>query len=34
MPFGGRENAGHGMGGVRYAVHEMSREKLLVLNLR
>lgn len=34
MPFGGRENAGHGMGGVRYAVHEMSREKLMVLNLR
>ncbi|MCA9750832.1 MAG: aldehyde dehydrogenase family protein, partial [Gemmatimonadetes bacterium] len=34
MPFGGRENAGFGMGGVRYAVHEMTREKLIVLNLR
>jgi acyl-CoA reductase-like NAD-dependent aldehyde dehydrogenase len=33
MPFGGRENAGYGMGGVRYAVEEMSREKLIVLNL-
>jgi len=34
MPFGGRENAGFGMGGVRDACHEMSRPKLIVMNLK
>jgi hypothetical protein len=34
MPFGGRENAGFGMGGVHDACREMSRPKLIVLNLK
>jgi len=34
MPFGGRKNAGLGLGGVDRGVHEMSEEKLIVLNLR
>lgn len=34
MPFGGRDYSGIGMGGVKYAVHEMTRPKLYVLNLR
>jgi acyl-CoA reductase-like NAD-dependent aldehyde dehydrogenase len=34
MPFGGRDFSGIGMGGVKYAVHEMTRPKLFVLNLR
>jgi len=34
MPFGGRDYSGIGMGGVKYAVHEMIRPKLYVLNLR
>jgi len=34
MPFGGRENAGFGMGGVHDACREMSRPKLIVMNLK
>jgi len=34
MPFGGRDFSGIGMGGVKYAVHEMTRPKLYVANLR
>ncbi len=34
MPFGGRDFSGIGMGGVKYAVHEMTRPKLYVMNLR
>lgn len=34
MPFGGRKNAGLGLGGVDRGVHDMTEEKLIVLNLR
>ncbi len=34
MPFGGRDASGIGLGGVKYAVHEMTRPKLYVTNLR
>ena len=33
MPFGGRYESGLGMGGVKYAIHEMTHPKLIVLNL-
>lgn len=33
MPFGGRERAGFGMGGVRESCLELSRPKLVVVNL-
>jgi acyl-CoA reductase-like NAD-dependent aldehyde dehydrogenase len=31
MPFGGREQAGEGVGGIGYAMREMSQEKLWVI---
>ncbi|MCW8897381.1 MAG: aldehyde dehydrogenase family protein [Flavobacteriales bacterium] len=31
MPFGGRDASGIGMGGIPYSIHEMTREKLMVL---
>lgn len=31
MPFGGRDSSGIGMGGIQYSMHEMTREKLMVL---
>lgn len=31
MPFGGRDESGIGMGGIPYTIHEMTREKLMVL---
>lgn len=31
MPFGGRDASGIGMGGIPYTMHEMTREKLLVI---
>jgi acyl-CoA reductase-like NAD-dependent aldehyde dehydrogenase len=31
MPFGGRDWSGQGMGGIPYSIHEMSREKLMVI---
>lgn len=31
MPFGGRDASGIGMGGIQYSMHEMTREKLMVL---
>ncbi len=31
MPFGGRDTSGIGMGGIPYSIHEMTREKLLVI---
>jgi acyl-CoA reductase-like NAD-dependent aldehyde dehydrogenase len=34
MPFGGRDFSGIGVGGIKYAVHEMTRPKLYVANLR
>ncbi len=30
MPFGGRDSSGLGVGGIRYSMEDMSREKLLV----
>jgi acyl-CoA reductase-like NAD-dependent aldehyde dehydrogenase len=32
MPFGGREQAGEGLGGISYAMREMTQEKLWVIN--
>jgi len=34
MPFGGRDASGIGVGGVKYAVHEMTRPKLYIANIR
>ena len=34
MPFGGFKNSGTGKEGVRYAVSEMTKDKLIGLNLR
>lgn len=31
MPFGGRDASGIGMGGIPYTIHEMTREKLMVI---
>ncbi len=31
MPFGGRDTSGMGMGGIQYSMHEMTREKLMVI---
>ncbi|GMR14739.1 MAG: aldehyde dehydrogenase family protein [Gammaproteobacteria bacterium] len=31
MPFGGRDFSGIGMGGIKYTMHEMTREKMLVI---
>jgi acyl-CoA reductase-like NAD-dependent aldehyde dehydrogenase len=31
MPFGGRDSSGMGMGGIPYSIHEMTREKLIVI---
>jgi acyl-CoA reductase-like NAD-dependent aldehyde dehydrogenase len=31
MPFGGRDSSGVGMGGIQYSMHEMTREKMLVI---
>jgi len=31
MPFGGRDASGIGMGGIPYSIHEMTREKLMVI---
>ena len=31
MPFGGRDASGEGMGGIPYTMHEMNREKLMVI---
>ncbi|NOX42120.1 MAG: aldehyde dehydrogenase family protein [Gammaproteobacteria bacterium] len=32
MPFGGRDSSGIGMGGIQYSMHEMTREKMFVIN--
>ncbi|MEN8121735.1 MAG: aldehyde dehydrogenase family protein [Bacteroidota bacterium] len=32
MPFGGRDVSGIGVGGIPYSMHEMTREKLMVIN--
>ena len=32
MPFGGRDTSGMGIGGIPYSMHEMTREKLMVIN--
>ncbi len=31
MPFGGRDSSGIGIGGIPYSMHEMTREKLMVI---
>jgi len=31
MPFGGRDSSGIGMGGIQYSMHEMTRDKMLVI---
>ena len=31
MPFGGRDASGIGMGGIQYSMHEMTREKMVVI---
>lgn len=31
MPFGGRDASGEGLGGIPYAMHEMTRKKLMVV---
>lgn len=31
MPFGGRDASGIGMGGIQHSMHEMTREKLMVI---
>ena len=31
MPFAGLKDSGHGVGGIKYTMHEMSIEKMLVL---
>ncbi len=31
MPFGGRDESGIGMGGIQYSMHEMTRDKMLVI---
>lgn len=31
MPFGGRDASGIGMGGIQYSMHEMTRDKMLVI---
>lgn len=31
MPFGGRDSSGIGMGGIQYTMHEMTREKLMLI---
>ena len=31
MPFGGRDASGLGLGGIPYSMHEMTREKLMVI---
>jgi len=31
MPFGGRDASGLGLGGIQYSMHEMTREKLIVI---
>ena len=31
MPFGGRDASGIGMGGIPYSMHEMTREKMIVI---
>jgi len=34
MPFGGRDASGIGMGGIQYSMHEMTREKMMVIKSR
>jgi len=31
MPFGGRDSSGIGMGGIQYSMHEMTRDKMIVI---
>jgi acyl-CoA reductase-like NAD-dependent aldehyde dehydrogenase len=31
MPFGGNKESGFGTGGVKYAIEDMTKEKLIVI---
>jgi acyl-CoA reductase-like NAD-dependent aldehyde dehydrogenase len=31
MPFGGYKESGFGTGGIKYAIHDMTEEKLIVI---
>ena len=31
MPFAGLKNSGHGIGGIKYSMHDMQIDKMLVL---
>lgn len=33
MPFGGRDASGEGLGGIPYSMHEMTRDKLMVIRM-
>jgi len=33
MPFGGSKKSGMGVGGIKYSIHEMTEEKLVVMNV-
>ena len=33
MPFAGQKHSGHGVGGIQYTMHEMTQEKMIVLNV-
>jgi len=32
MPFAGLKHSGHGVGGIPYTMHEMTIEKMIVIN--
>ena len=32
MPFAGHRHSGYGIGGIAYTMHDMTQEKLMVLN--
>jgi acyl-CoA reductase-like NAD-dependent aldehyde dehydrogenase len=34
MPYGGEKLSGHGREGVRYAIREMTEERMLVIDAR
>jgi acyl-CoA reductase-like NAD-dependent aldehyde dehydrogenase len=34
MPFGGRDASGEGLGGIPYSMHEMTRDKLMVIRMK
>jgi len=32
MPFAGRRQSGYGTGGIRYTMHDLTQEKMIVLS--